>query len=268
MKKYYPAFLLPLILSHILAESITISGKVMGEKKNPIQNVNVYTNTKGTTTDKEGLFNLLANKNDFITFSHIGYEKMMINAEEIGQFVYLFPIPLKIKDIYVRSGLQEISLLDATSSVTIIGKVDSNNEPSNHFQGLIQSVPNLNWAGGTSRPRYFQIRGIGERSLYTTEGPPNFSVGFVIDDIDFSGIGMPGLLFDINQIEIFRGPQSSVFGTNSMGGLISIRSTEPVSHFESSIQTMMATNNTRHLGISINTPDDVALVILALTNVT
>ena len=39
-----------------------------------------------------------------------------------------------------------------------------------------------------------------------------------------------------------------------MGGLISIRSTEPVSHFESSIQTMIATNNTRHAGISINTP--------------
>ena len=163
----------------MLAETITVSGKVMDEKKNPIENVNVYTDTKGTTTDKDGLFNLSANKNDFITFSHIGYEKMIINAEGIGRIVYLFPISLEIKDIYVRSGLQEISLLNATSSVTIIGKVDSNNEPSNHFQGLIQSVPNLNWAGGTSRPRYFQIRGIGERSLYATEGPPNFSVRWV-----------------------------------------------------------------------------------------
>ena len=87
MKKYYPAFLLPLILSHMVAETITVSGKVMDEKKNLLENVNVYTDTKGTTTDKDGLFNLSANKNDFITFSHIGYEKKIINAEEIGKIV-------------------------------------------------------------------------------------------------------------------------------------------------------------------------------------
>ena len=66
MKKNYLAFLLPLILSHIFAESITVSGKVMDEKKNPMQNVNVYTDTKGTTTDKDGLFHLSVNKNNFI----------------------------------------------------------------------------------------------------------------------------------------------------------------------------------------------------------
>ena len=217
--------------------------------------MNVFHGQEGTYSNSAGKFKLELNKEAIeITFSHIGYKEVSLKVEGMENIVYLKPITLQVEDVYVRSGLREISLLDATSSVTIIGKVDSNNEPSNHFQGLIQSVPNLNWAGGTSRPRYFQIRGIGERSLYATEGPPNFSVGFVIDDIDFSGIGMPGLLFDINQIEIFRGPQSSVFGTNSMGGLISIRSTEPVSHFESSIQTMMATNNTRHMGISVNTP--------------
>ena len=50
-------------------------------------------------------------------------------------------------------------------------------------------VPNLNWSGGTSRPRYFQLRGIGELEQY--QGAPNPSVGFLIDDIDFSGVGMP-----------------------------------------------------------------------------
>ena len=39
-----------------------------------------------------------------------------------------------------------------------------------------------------------------------------------------------------------------------MAGLISMRSVEPISHFESSIQTMIATENTRNIGISINTP--------------
>jgi hypothetical protein len=61
-------------------------------------------------------------------------------------------------------------------------------------------VPNLNWSGDTNRPRYFQIRGIGELDEY--QGAPNPSVGFLIDDVDFSGIGTVGTLFDMDHIEV------------------------------------------------------------------
>ena len=56
-----------------------------------------------------------------------------------------------------------------------------------HFEDVLALVPNLNWAAGTSRPRYFQLRGIGEVQQY--QGAPNPSVGFLIDDIDFTGVG-------------------------------------------------------------------------------
>ena len=59
-----------------------------------------------------------------------------------------------------------------------------------HFDDVIRKVPNLNYAGGTSRQRFFQIRGIGERSQYAGEGGPMYYVGTVIDNIDLSGMGM------------------------------------------------------------------------------
>ena len=101
-----------------------------------------------------------------------------------------------------------------------------------HFQSLIDEVPNLNWAGGTSRPQYFQIRGVGERSNYAGEGPPSFSVGTVVDDVDLSGLATGGLLFDLEQVEVYRGPQSTIFGANAMAGLIHMRSADPVDRFD------------------------------------
>ena len=86
-------------------------------------------------------------------------------------------------------------------------------------------MPGLSWASGTSRPRYFQMRGIGETEQY--QGAPNPSVGFLIDDIDFSGVGMPATLFDLDRVEVLRGPSGTVYGANALAGLISVRSRDP-----------------------------------------
>ena len=141
--------------------------------------------------------------------------------------VYLKKDVVNLEEIIVESGLVSKSYLNSTNSITLIRLDEIRESGADHLQNMIKRVSNLNWAGGTSRPRYFQLRGIGERSQYFGEGPPNFSIGYVLDDIDLSGLGMVGQLIDINQIEVFKGPQSSVFGSNAIGGIISLRSGKP-----------------------------------------
>ena len=80
-----------------------------------------------------------------------------------------------------------------------------------HFGDLVDQIPNLTWTGGTSRPRYFQIRGVGENSQYEGE-TPDASVRFVVDDLDFTGLGSLAGTFDVNQVEVLRGPQAGAFG--------------------------------------------------------
>src|SRR4029453_18191244 len=91
--------------------------------------------------------------------------------------------------------------------------------------------------GGTSRPRFFQLRGIGELEQY--QGAPNPSVGFLIDEIDFSGVGMPATLFDVDQIEVLRGPQGTRYGANALAGLIKLntRDAEPVFSLQTQAMT-------------------------------
>ncbi len=115
-----------------------------------------------------------------------------------------------------------------------------------HFEDVLAAVPNLHWAGGTSRPRFFQIRGIGEREQY--EGAPNPSVGFLIDDIDFSGIGMPATLFDVERIEVLRGPQGMRYGANALAGLIVVRSDDPADEFGLSTEASVGEYDSESLG--------------------
>jgi iron complex outermembrane recepter protein len=79
-------------------------------------------------------------------------------------------------------------------------------------------VPNLNFAGGTNRPRYLQIRGVGETSTY--ENTPSHSVTYLIDDIDLTGIIASWPQMNISQWQVDMGPQSTFWGGSSTGGMV------------------------------------------------
>src|SRR5690606_3445393 len=130
-----------------------------------------------------------------------------------------------LEEVLVTGTLREQPRHEVAASVTVLDAQTLRDAGQQHFQDVLGLVPNLNWAAGTSRPRYIQIRGIGEREQY--EGAPNPSVGFLIDDIDFSGLGMPATLFDMGQIEVLRGPQGTRYGANALAGLIVARSNDP-----------------------------------------
>ena len=207
-----------------------INGTILDESTlQPMPNVNISTNAHGTVSKSDGTFLIKAVEGSVITFSHIGYVNIKAAAKN-DMVVYLTRDVLKLNEITVRSGLINESFSKSTNSLTVIQQNDIIDSGADHFNEIVDRISNLNWSGGTSRPRYFQIRGIGERSQYFGEGPPNFSVGYTLDDIDLSGIGMLGQLFDLNQIEVFKGPQSSIFGSNAIGGLISLRSNKPINN--------------------------------------
>ena len=110
--------------------------------------------------------------------------------------------PQVLSPMRVRADFRQADILDSSASVTVLDRTAIQDAGQQHFESLTQLVPNLNTAGGTSRARYFQIRGIGELEQY--QGAPNPSVGFLIDDIDFSGVGGVATLFDTEQIDVLR----------------------------------------------------------------
>ena len=158
----------------------------------------------------------------------------------------------EIEEIVVKGKIKEVNLNKSNTSLVILEKSLIDEEPIKHFEQLSFLVPNLNFSGSDSRARYFQIRGIGERSGY--EGTPNSSVGFIIDDIDFSGLGGIANTFDVEQIEVHRGPQGSRMGANSLAGLIYIKTIDPSDLFESRTEINIGSDKIKNIGLAFGGP--------------
>src|ERR1700731_4647208 len=82
----------------------------------------------------------------------------------------------QLDEIIVTATLRPIPLAELSGSVSVLGTATLRDAGQQHFEDVLALVPNLNWAGDTSRPRYFQIRGVGEFQQY--QGAPNPSVAF------------------------------------------------------------------------------------------
>jgi outer membrane receptor protein involved in Fe transport len=131
----------------------------------------------------------------------------------------------ELEEITVTATLRAAPAIDVPVSLTLLDQQTLHDAGRTNFEDVLALIPNLNWAGDTSLPRYFQLRGIGELEQY--QGAPNPSVGFLIDDIDFSGLGTAGTLYDLDQVDVLRGPQATRYGSNALAGLIYMRSAEP-----------------------------------------
>lgn len=151
-----------------------------------------------------------------------------------------------IERITVNSGFRSQGIEQLSASVSVIPELVIQDRQAQHVEEILNVAANVNFASGASRGRFIQIRGIGERSQFAE--PINPSVGFIIDDFDFSGIAGVGTLFDVQQVEIFRGPQATTFGSSAMAGLVSIKTVEADDNQQTRFHASIAEQDTWSLG--------------------
>lgn len=155
---------------------------------------------------------------------------------------------IKVSDVIVSADFRPSTAAETPVSLTEIDEETIESRGAQHLEEVLNLAPNVNISSGASRGQFFQIRGIGERSQFSA--PLNPSVGLVIDGIDFSRTGGAATLFDIDSIEILRGPQGTKFGTNGLAGTINMRSKEPTKEFDMHAETGFAEYNTRNFGVA------------------
>lgn len=134
-----------------------------------------------------------------------------------------------LSEVVVTAEFLENNVLKMPNSVTVIDHHAIEQRSAQHLEDLLNLAPNVNFASGASRGRFIQIRGIGERSEF--QESIISSVGLMVDGIDLTGIATAASTLDVQQVEVLRGPQGTLFGANALAGLINIVSNKPSDEF-------------------------------------
>lgn len=147
------------------------------------------------------------------------------------QFTFVFAIStiaLCAKASPLEEVIVEATLLASdtqTISLTTLDEEALDQRGAIHLEDALTLAANTNASAGASRQRFFQIRGIGERSQFIE--PNNPSVVVLLDGIDISGLGGALTSYDLNQIDVLRGPKGSRMGAGALAGLINLTTQKP-----------------------------------------
>ncbi len=135
------------------------------------------------------------------------------------------------EEVIVTARRTEESLQDVPVSVSAFSEQTLERIGATDATGLQGAVPNLNivQGRGSSNATNIYIRGVGQPDALQTFDP---AVGFYVDGVYYSRIrGTQMELFDIERVEVLRGPQGTLYGKNTIGGAYSIITRRPGQNF-------------------------------------
>ena len=160
-----------------------------------------------------------------------------------------------IEEIIVTSRRREESVQDVPLSVTAFGEEQISRLMPTTFRDFDGMVPNLNMTASAAGPNVagISIRGIGYTGIEKTNSP---QVGMIVDGLQMgSTTGALIDTFDIESIEINRGPQGVLFGKNTLGGNVVVNRVRPqLDGFGLKVQAEVGNYDKKSLKARVNIP--------------
>ncbi|HEX4271792.1 MAG TPA: TonB-dependent receptor plug domain-containing protein, partial [Rhizomicrobium sp.] len=110
-------------------------------------------------------------------------------------------------------------------AVTAFSAQDLEDHQITQFKDLQFATPNVNYTKSNFTASNFQIRGIGTQ-IFATDS--EFGVAFNVDDVFYSTAPVDSAQFyDIQDVEVLRGPQSTLYGRGATGGAVNVTTARP-----------------------------------------
>ena len=159
----------------------------------------------------------------------VAFAALMISAPALAQEAP--PAEEGIQDIIVTAQRRSEKVQDVPIAISAFSSDQLEAQGVSNTLQLGQYIPNFvaqNNTGLGGANAYF-LRGLGNTESIATFDPP---VGTYVDDIYLSRQNANNLsLFDVERVEVLRGPQGTLFGRNTTGGAVSVILRDPAKDF-------------------------------------
>ncbi len=219
----------------IEAQETEVIGKVLNEKGDPLPGASVLEKgtSNGVITDFDGNFSInISNSNAILVISYLGFKtkEVTISLPSKPLKVLLIEEGFSLKDIVVTARKRVENVQDTPISITAVQGVVLEEMGVTNIAGIADIAPNLTFSttgtvSGSSSAAVVYIRGIGQNDYVPVADP---GVGIYVDEVYLGRtVGAVLDLADLKSVEVIRGPQGTLFGRNSIGGAISLTSTDP-----------------------------------------
>lgn len=185
--------------------------------------------THQVKTDRDGQFQFVTGqKLPFtITVSYIGYATRKFIVQTSPTVIELIPVSNALEQVLVTSRRRIEQIQDIPIPVSIVRSATIEDAGAFNVTRLKEVVPSVQLYSSNPRNTTLNIRGLGSTYGLTNDGIDP-GVGFYLDGVYLARPAATALDFiDVEQIEVLRGPQGTLFGKNTTSGAFNITSRLP-----------------------------------------
>ncbi|MCI9843399.1 TonB-dependent receptor [Flavobacterium pectinovorum] len=222
------------VLAFSISFAQNVEGTITDSQKNPLgaANIVIKGTTISTTTDESGKFSLDTNGKKLpltLLVQYVGYKTTEIE-------VTVLPAPLlevalkeenELIEVVVSSRRRIEKVQDIPIAVSVVTGKQAEQAGAFNVNRIKELVPSVQLYSSNPRNTGINIRGLGSPYGLTNDGIDP-GVGFYVDGVYYARPAATTLDFiDVEQIEVLRGPQGSLFGKNTTSGAFNITSRKP-----------------------------------------
>lgn len=163
----------------------------------------------------------------------------------------------RVDTVVVTARRREEDLQSVPAAISVVGGDLLDKSYTINTQGLSQLVPSLYYNSANPRNTAYTIRGLGSNTLSISAANDGIEpgVGFYVDQVYHARPATAAFDFtDIDQVEVLRGPQGTLFGKNTAAGAISITSRAPTFTPEGNAEVSYGDFNYRQVKASVSGP--------------
>ena len=164
------------------------------------------------------------------------------------------PPQMQLQAIVVTAELRRTNLQTTPIAVTAINSQEIQQLAPVTLANLARMVPNFSVNSVTGfNAASFAMRGVGKTSSIVYNSPP---IGVLLDNFVMPSVYTQLLdPFNLESVQVLRGPQGTLFGANTIGGVVDVKTKAPsLSHMEVDVQGQTGSYNTSILQGALNIP--------------